>query len=728
MSDAVPCTSKRTKSSPRERISHEDGANDDGPKEEEQSAPVRRSRRGRQPRSELFGDVNWAERDEAARRRATSTRASVRASLELRLTDRVGPVIDSLERGARAVLRWSVEPELVKEDDDDEEDIRHRANILAEGFDLRVQPDFYATLVAQASRADDHLYDITEEVVSSPESALEGETENFAGDGDSMDAAYSRRTGWLEWIVPAWLPAGEYEIEIGCARRSVTCIASLVVREAAGEIDDTNVGAWCLCAATDYKGYTGYWVECSSCASWHHWSCYERVGAAAAAAAPSAGAVSQFPLQMLDDEVGQDSTMPSTHVVTDNELIESQSPATTQGPIEIRVPTTIATSANANGIEVSLDPPGIENEVPSTPSAADLSDAASLSTSREYETSTVTESPARPVTESVTPPSSPDKGNTEGEIAAAMSAVERRSLKRKARMEEAKRAAAEAKHRTLVVPEDLPRSRQDEFRCWMCQPVPDLDATDDDARRIAALQTMGERVALMIGMILSASGGYARQGAASATLGWSPPTLCRTPDHAARFVARVVSSLDLCSGKYLAGTPRCIDLGAGTGALSVALPSLGSSCVEISRERCSEGRAAMPQHCWICADALDPSFYSTRLATYDLVISNPDFEVALQFLHLGLQLLARGGDGDSHRRMVFLLPSDFFEASAIRARLFKLLDFRVECEYRLGHLCFLKDAPAAQKLTCDSLFVFAPGRGVNKYEHRVVNARLAGML
>ena len=45
----------------------------------------------------------------------------------------------------------------------------------------------------------------------------------------------------------------------------------------------------------------------------------------------------------------------------------------------------------------------------------------------------------------------------------------------------------------------------------------------------------------------------------------------------------------------------------------------------------------------------------------------------------------------------------------------------------LGHLCYYKDNPFAQKLSVDSLFVLRRGRR-SKFQHIVVNARSAGML
>lgn len=78
-------------------------------------------------------------------------------------------------------------------------------------------------------------------------------------------------------------------------------------------------------------------------------------------------------------------------------------------------------------------------------------------------------------------------------------------------------------------------------------------------------------------------------------------------------------------------------------------------------------------------------------------------------------------------RLIFLLPSDFFEASVLRARIFKLLDFNIEIEYKLGHLNYLEHDPLSQKLTVDSFFILRRGRE-DKYQHTVINARLAGML
>ena len=77
--------------------------------------------------------------------------------------------------------------------------------------------------------------------------------------------------------------------------------------------------------------------------------------------------------------------------------------------------------------------------------------------------------------------------------------------------------------------------------------------------------------------------------------------------------------------------------------------------------------------------------------------------------------------------MYFLLPSDFFEASPPRTRVYKILNCAIEKEYKLGHLAFYEDNRNAQKLSTDSIFVLSRGRE-RKYEYTVINSRLAGML
>jgi len=197
--------------------------------------------------------------------------------------------------------------------------------------------------------------------------------------------------------------------------------------------------------------------------------------------------------------------------------------------------------------------------------------------------------------------------------------------------------------------------------------------------------------------------------------------LCSTPDHVALFLKKVLMDYGMAAeGK----NQKIIDLGAGHGALTKILPE-GSIAVEILENRYEKGKTRAPKSTWVNQDIFSSSFYDQFLKksmnTFDYVVSNPDFEVALQTIFISLFLLKRGC------KMYFLLPSDFFEASPPRTRVYKILNCTIEKEYKLGHLAFYEDNRNAQKLSTDSIFVLSHGRE-KKYEYTVMNSRLAGML
>ena len=106
---------------------------------------------------------------------------------------------------------------------------------------------------------------------------------------------------------------------------------------------------------------------------------------------------------------------------------------------------------------------------------------------------------------------------------------------------------------------------------------------------------------------------------------------------------------------------------------------------------------------------------------YDFIISNPDFEVAMQTIYLALYVLKPGG------YLIILLPSDFFEASPARTRVYKVLNCTIIKEYKLGHLGYYEDNRDMQKLSTDSIFLMKRCRR-DKYNYEVINSRLAGML
>ena len=198
-------------------------------------------------------------------------------------------------------------------------------------------------------------------------------------------------------------------------------------------------------------------------------------------------------------------------------------------------------------------------------------------------------------------------------------------------------------------------------------------------------------------------------------------TLCSTPTRISRFLGQLIN-ID-------SGDTRVLELGGGAGSISQFLPS-GTLVFEKLQARIERGKIVASNAVWSPPTDCLTRRFMTNMArdghffSYDVVVSNPDFEVAMQFLYLGLQLL---NFHNPQARLIFLLPSDFFEGSAARTRVYKILNLHVEMEYKLGHLGFYEHMRGMEKLSCDSLFVLRRGRKT-KYEWKTINARLAGML
>lgn len=254
------------------------------------------------------------------------------------------------------------------------------------------------------------------------------------------------------------------------------------------------------------------------------------------------------------------------------------------------------------------------------------------------------------------------------------------------------------------------------FTCVFCQSIPAQD--EDDPYK--ASYAYRERVDLMLSMVNMASYTYSRKVFKTDD---KETVMCVTPKAVVDYLRTLIQPDK---------ERTCIDIGSGSGSFSAALPP-GSACVEILKHRYEEGQTALPAMRWYNADALDPSFYGEHLGKYDLVISNPDFEVGMQFLQLALLLVRNASlhgndDPAASGRLIFLLPTDFFEGSKSRMRLFKLMDFHIEQEYRLGHLQFYAHNPFGSKLNSDSLFVIRPGRGKDKFSYPCYQSRIAGKL
>lgn len=247
-----------------------------------------------------------------------------------------------------------------------------------------------------------------------------------------------------------------------------------------------------------------------------------------------------------------------------------------------------------------------------------------------------------------------------------------------------------------------------DFKCWMCC---SYDTESLESRQ--GLELL--RLIRLIAMVKRNSGGYSRRQVETSE-GKRKMNVYSTPNAVVCFLDTILQKLNGYQAMSF------IDLGAGEGRLSSILPSK-SIAVEIDPNRFRQGRKKVPYLTWLNEDVLSPEFCKAHIEKYDIVVCNPDFEVAMPFIIVALFLLRPL----SSSRLFFILPSDFFEASALRARIYKVLPFQIEREYKLGHLNYLDTDPKGQKLSVDSLFVLKRGRE-KKYRHETLDARLAGML
>ena len=141
--------------------------------------------------------------------------------------------------------------------------------------------------------------------------------------------------------------------------------------------------------------------------------------------------------------------------------------------------------------------------------------------------------------------------------------------------------------------------------------------------------------------------------------------LCTTPANIGKFIRRVL-------GNDVSGY-KTIELGGGNGAISKFLPKK-SLVIEIVNERYREGKNNAAQCRWKNEDYLSRQFLTRMLSRkfkFKVIVANPDYEVAFHTIFVGLNLLDQNDDA----RLLFLLPSNYFEASVIRARLYGLLNF-----------------------------------------------------
>lgn len=168
---------------------------------------------------------------------------------------------------------------------------------------------------------------------------------------------------------------------------------------------------------------------------------------------------------------------------------------------------------------------------------------------------------------------------------------------------------------------------------------------------------------------------------------------------------------------------RFADLMAGNGNITMFIPGRDVLAVEKQYSRVSAGKLLARNARWCHSDIFDSQFIVNEIFSqkpFDRVYCNPDFEFAYAAIYVGLLMIRNNPNG----RLVFLLPSDFFESSKTRRRLYRIMNFSIEKEYKVGRWNYYPEKGLREKLTCDSLFVLKHGDRDKKYAFPTHMARV----
>jgi len=172
-----------------------------------------------------------------------------------------------------------------------------------------------------------------------------------------------------------------------------------------------------------------------------------------------------------------------------------------------------------------------------------------------------------------------------------------------------------------------------------------------------------------------------------------------TPDSVAQKMAALVLPSDR----------RILEPAVGTGQIAKYLPKSRDVfvlCNEIKLDRFQRLHSSNFHH-FHHSDFLQWNHAAIDFK-YHLIITNPPFDLALQFLERSLELLDRSYE---HARLLYLLPCDVFQSKA-RGDYFKRLDCHIHHRYLIqGRVAYLKNGvPFKQRQLYDSVYDIRPGK------------------
>ena len=177
-------------------------------------------------------------------------------------------------------------------------------------------------------------------------------------------------------------------------------------------------------------------------------------------------------------------------------------------------------------------------------------------------------------------------------------------------------------------------------------------------------------------------------------------TITRTPHELARKIG-IVSAQLRQPGFNL------IELFAGDGRITTHLPS-PLVAVDFNDTLINTAKQTITHAQWIKQDLVSFKtihlFLAKHSHKYTQVISNPPWEYGFWTILLAKHLLTK----NKNSKLIILLPSDFFTATAKKRKLFEDLQVHIERQYEVGRWNYLADLPkTSTRIGSDSIFVIS---------------------
>lgn len=168
-------------------------------------------------------------------------------------------------------------------------------------------------------------------------------------------------------------------------------------------------------------------------------------------------------------------------------------------------------------------------------------------------------------------------------------------------------------------------------------------------------------------------------------------------------------------------TPRdvvILEPTAGRGNIIGQMPSDRTRyAIEINPERVVDGRSRYPDVIWREGNLFAYRAPSFSLAPVDVIVGNPPFSIAVEVIECCLTLLDDEADDP---RIIFLLPTNFFQTQERAEKFQKLNASLCSMEQIVGRIAYLRNGVVIKGRQCDdSIFTIRPGKAMLSGIHLV---------